>query len=95
MGGIAHCAGFMGQIGGWNRNEPFEAGILSVWKDLHSYQSFMQHQHDEISGKRPRKHYTNISVVYSRKYSIGTNITDFFCKGKLLRVADSSVENGK
>ncbi|MGE8021979.1 DUF4937 domain-containing protein [Peribacillus frigoritolerans] len=47
-GQIRHCDGFIGQIGRWNRNEPCEAGILSVWKDLHCHQRFMQHQHDEI-----------------------------------------------
>ncbi|WP_252278807.1 DUF4937 domain-containing protein [Peribacillus frigoritolerans] len=46
--GGGHCAGLIGQIGGWNRYELFEAGVLSVWKDLHAYQSFTQHQHDEI-----------------------------------------------
>lgn len=44
-GQMRHCDGFIGQIGRWNRNEPCEAGILSVWKDLHCYQRFMLHQH--------------------------------------------------
>ncbi|CAH0150092.1 hypothetical protein SRABI84_00677 [Peribacillus simplex] len=95
---LRHSAGFIGQIGGWNRTEPFEAGILSVWKDLHSYQSFMQHQHDEIFGKSDQgSTYTNISVdIFERIFNIGTkDITDFFGKGKLLRVADCSVENDK
>ncbi|WP_214746160.1 YdbC family protein [Bacillus sp. ISL-34] len=95
---LRHCAGFMGQIGGWNRNEPFEAGILSVWKDLHAYQSFMQNQHDEIFGKSDqRSAYTKISVdIYEKIFNIGTtDIMDFFGKGKLLRVAECSVENDK
>ncbi|MBO0998802.1 YdbC family protein [Bacillus sp. SD075] len=97
-GELRHSAGFMGQIGGWNRTEPFEAGILSIWKDLHSYQSFMQHQHDEIFGKSDhRSTYTNISVnIYEKIFHIGTkDITELFGKGKLLRVADCSVENEK
>lgn len=97
-GELRHCAGFMGQIGGWNRNEPFEAGILSIWKDLQSYQSFMQHQHDEIFGKSGQgSTYTNISVdIYEKIFNLGTtDMTAFFCKGKLLRVADCSVENDK
>ncbi|WHY56184.1 YdbC family protein [Peribacillus simplex] len=97
-GELRHCAGFMGQIGGWNANEPYEAGILSVWKDLHSYQSFMQHQHDEIFAKSDQgSTYTNISVdIYGKIFNIGTtDIKDFFGKGKLLRVADCSVENDK
>jgi Domain of unknown function (DUF4937 len=62
-GELRHCAGFMGQIGGWNRNEPYEAGILSVWQDLHCYESFMQHQHAEIFGKSDQgSPYTTISV---------------------------------
>ncbi|MGE7907313.1 YdbC family protein [Peribacillus sp. NPDC094092] len=62
-GELRHCAGFMGQIGGWNRNEPYKAGILSVWKDSQSYRSFMQQLHDEIFGKSDQgSTYTNISV---------------------------------
>ncbi|SIR84250.1 protein of unknown function [Peribacillus simplex] len=80
---LRHCAGFMGQIGGWNRNEPYEAGILSVWKDLHSYQSFMQHQHDEIFGKSDQgSTYTNISVdIYGKIFNIGTKtLRNFFAR---------------
>ncbi|MDQ0881963.1 hypothetical protein QFZ73_002974 [Peribacillus sp. V2I11] len=97
-GELRNSAGFMGQIGGWNRTDPFEAGILSVWKDFHSYQSYMQHQHDEIFGKSDQgSTYTNISVdIYEKIFHIGTkDITDFFGKGKVLRVADCSVENDK
>lgn len=46
----------------WNRNEPCEAGILSVWNDLHCYQRFMEHQHDEIFREIDQgSTYTNIS----------------------------------
>lgn len=95
---LRHFAGFIGQIGGWNRYEPFEAGILSVWKNLHVYQSFMQHQHDAIFGKSDQgSTYTNISVdIFESIFNIGTtDITAFFGKGKLLRVADCSVEKDK
>ncbi|WP_350301204.1 YdbC family protein [Peribacillus frigoritolerans] len=97
-GELRKCAGFMGQIGGWNRYEPFEAGVLSVWKDLHAYQSFMQHPHDEIFAKSDQgSTYTNISVdIFESIFNIGTtDITAFFCKGKLLRVADCFVEEDK
>lgn len=97
-GELRKCAGFMGQIGGWNRYEPFEAGVLSVWKDLHAYQSFMQHQHDEIFAKSDQgSTYTNISVdIFESIFNIGTtDITAFFGKGILLRVADCSVEEDK
>lgn len=95
-GQLRHCAGFICQIGGWNRNEPCEAGILSVWKDLHCYQRFMEHQHDEIFAKSDQgSTYTNISVdIFESISNIGTtDITDY--RGKLLRVAESSVENVK
>ncbi|WP_170971575.1 YdbC family protein [Peribacillus simplex] len=95
---LRHCAGFMGQIGGWNRYEPFEAGVLSFWKDLHAYQSFMQHQHDEMLAKSTQvSTYTNISVdIFEKISNIGTtDITDFFDKVKLLRVAECSVEKVK
>ncbi|WP_458354121.1 YdbC family protein [Peribacillus frigoritolerans] len=97
-GELRHCAGFMCQIGGWNRNEPNQAGILSVWKDLHCYESFMQHQHAEIFGKSDQgSTYKNISVdIFESISNIGTtDITDFVDKVKLIRVAEYSVGNVK
>ncbi|MFJ7471402.1 DUF4937 domain-containing protein [Peribacillus frigoritolerans] len=95
---MRHCAGFMSQIGGWNRNEPNQAGILSVWKDLHCYESFIQHQHAEIFGKSDQgSTYKNISVdIFESISNIGTtDITDVVDKVKLLRVAEYSVGNVK
>ncbi len=82
----------------WNRNEPCEAGILTVWKDLHCHQRFMQHRHDEIFRKIDQgSTYTNISVdIFESISNMGrTDITDFVDKGKLLGVAECSVENVK
>lgn len=39
--------GFLGQIGGWTRDTPPYACMLSLWQDEASYWDFMQHQ-DEI-----------------------------------------------
>ncbi|MFJ7310463.1 DUF4937 domain-containing protein [Peribacillus frigoritolerans] len=86
------------QIGGWNRNEPCEAGILSVWKNLHCYQRFMQNQHDGIFAKSDQgSTCANIFVdIFESISNKGTtDITDFVDKGKLLRVAECSVENVK
>lgn len=82
----------------WNRNEPCEAGILSVWNDLHCHQRFMEHQHDEIFAKSDQgSTYTNISVdIFESISNMGTmDMTDFVDKGKLLRVAECSVEKVK
>ena len=92
-GQLRHCAGFIGQIG-----EPCEAGILSVWKNLHCYQRFMQHQHDEIFAKSEQgSTYTNICVdIFEGISNIGTtDSTAFLNKGLLLRVADCSVKKDK
>jgi len=53
----------------WNRNEPCEAGILSVF---HCHQRFMQRQHGEIFAKSDQgSTYTNISVdIFERAYPI-------------------------
>jgi hypothetical protein len=36
-GNLKDVDGFLGQIGGWDVNDPFEAGILSFWKDSNSF----------------------------------------------------------
>jgi Domain of unknown function (DUF4937 len=40
--------GFLGQIGGWNTNDKNMAHIISLWKDINSYQYFINNVHDEI-----------------------------------------------
>ncbi|MGK5506750.1 YdbC family protein [Brevibacillus formosus] len=40
--------GFLGQIGGWNQDQPLEACILAFWENIHHYQSFMEKEHDPI-----------------------------------------------
>ncbi|MCK2020240.1 hypothetical protein [Peribacillus frigoritolerans] len=60
--------------------------------------TFMQHRHDEIFRKIDQgSTYTNISVdIFESISNMGrTDITDFVDKGKLLGVAECSVENVK
>lgn len=59
---------------------------------------FMEHQHEEIFRKIDQgSTYTNISVdIFESISNMGrTDITDFVDKGKLLRVAECSVEKVK
>ncbi|KON70938.1 hypothetical protein AKG34_20615 [Peribacillus butanolivorans] len=97
-GELKQVDGFIGQIGGWDKNNPFEAGIISFWRDDRSYQAFMEQQHDEIFEKsNQRNTYSNISVhIYEKMFNISTtDMTDFLSKGSLLRVADCFVETNK
>lgn len=45
---IKESEGFLCQIGGWNKNNPNEAVILSFWKDKTSLDTFMHKMHDDI-----------------------------------------------
>lgn len=43
--------GFIAQTGGWNEKDPLNACIMGMWRDLDSYQTFMNEYHDEIFQK--------------------------------------------
>jgi hypothetical protein len=40
--------GFVGQIGGWDTKDKQIAHLISLWKDVESYQYFMHNVHDKI-----------------------------------------------
>ncbi|MFI8492440.1 YdbC family protein [Peribacillus butanolivorans] len=97
-GDLKQLDGFIGQIGGWDKNNPFEAGIISFWRDDRSYQAFMEQQHDGIFEKsNQRNTYSNISVqIFEKMFNTSkTDMTDFLSKGSLHRVADCFVETNK
>ncbi|WP_057915788.1 DUF4937 domain-containing protein [Peribacillus muralis] len=86
--------GFLGQIGGWNKNKTYEANIISFWKDRYVYQHFMEQQHDEIfESSNQRNTYKKISVkIYDKMFDINsTDITEISGDGNLLRIADCCV----
>lgn len=90
--------GFLGQIGGWDQQNPNEAGILAFWKDQHAYDSFMKYSHDEIYEKSGQiGTYKSISInFYERIFTINSkDITHFLKEGDLLRVADCLVYTNK
>ncbi|WP_459503167.1 YdbC family protein [Bacillus sp. C1] len=43
--GLQNLEGFHGQFGGWNEEE---ACVFSAWKDMNTYQQFMNKMHDPI-----------------------------------------------
>lgn len=45
---LSEAEGFLGQWGGWNRKQPLEAAILSLWQTPNHYSSFMGQLHDKI-----------------------------------------------
>jgi len=47
-GKLASAPGFLGQVGGWDTRTGDGACIISIWRDLPSYESFMGCLHDEI-----------------------------------------------
>lgn len=92
---LKNSEGFLGQIGGWDKNNPCEAGILSFWKDYHSYKKFMKYHHDDIFENSNQKHtYQNISVkIYEKLFDISsTDFTRLLREGNLLRIADCYVD---
>jgi heme-degrading monooxygenase HmoA len=93
---LRNAEGFLGQLGGWDQNNPCEAGILSIWKDSTSYRHFMKTIHDGIvDNSEQRSTYTKISVeLYEGIYNISLkhSVSDVISEGNILRVADCMVK---
>ncbi|MGE7604097.1 YdbC family protein [Peribacillus sp. NPDC097675] len=92
---LKNSEGFLGQIGGWDKNKPFEAGILSFWKDYHSYEKFMKYHHDGIFENSNQKNtYHTISVkIFEKLFDIGSiDFTRLLREGNLLRIAECYVD---
>ncbi|GGE63348.1 YdbC family protein [Priestia taiwanensis] len=95
---LESAEGFLGQVGGWNKKQPCEAGIISFWKDDISYWQFMERIHDEIVDmNKQRNTYTHISVeLYDGQRQIGKEhpFVDVLTEGCILRAGDCTVKRG-
>jgi heme-degrading monooxygenase HmoA len=92
--------GFIGQIGGWDLKNNSDACVLGIWKDLKSYQHFMDHEHDQIFYKNEQKRtYESISVTLFESlfdiYGLYNEIYKSLVKGQILRVADTIVHDNR
>jgi heme-degrading monooxygenase HmoA len=90
---LKEVQGFLGQIGGWNLKQPFEACILSFWQDHVSYQNFMSRIHDQIfyqSNQEQTYHSITIALCERILDIPGTNghILTSLGKGSVLRISD-------
>lgn len=94
--GLAAADGFLGQIGGWNQNEPTQACILAVWRDQSAYEQFMHRLHDEIVDQsNQQRTYTEIQVTMAQVMlpmpGAATDLDAALAAGTVLRVADCHV----
>ncbi|WP_064093541.1 YdbC family protein [Rossellomorea aquimaris] len=83
--------GFIGQIGGWNKENPLEACIISMWKNSICYENFMRNVHDDIFKKsNQEKTYNKISVSLFNGSSMykESGFTNTMCNGDTLKVAE-------
>jgi heme-degrading monooxygenase HmoA len=86
-------AGFLGQVGGWNPNNPSEACVLAFWNNLASYQSFMKNEHDAIFEKSGQQHtYESIRVkmyeTIQNAPSLSERVVYIVEKSKILHVTE-------
>ena len=61
------CEGFLGQLGGWDIVTG-KATILGLWKDLSSFQHFMNLRHDRIArANRQKRTYLHCATTLSNQ----------------------------
>jgi heme-degrading monooxygenase HmoA len=85
--------GFLGQVGGWNRDNPSEACILAFWNDTASYQFFMKSKHDIIFEKSGQQHTYESSQVKmyettQNALSVSEPVVYIVEKSKILHVTE-------
>lgn len=63
-GAVAHCAGLVGQCGGWSREERARAVIFAYWNNRDFYDAFMKAEHDAVA-VRQRGAYESAAIALS------------------------------
>lgn len=97
---IATADGFIGQIGGWDHQQPEQACILGLWCDLSSYQTFMDQIHDSVTDANAQGGtYSAIHVgLFDKVLDIkgeAATLSDVLIEGAVLRVADCTVKQSR
>lgn len=91
---LKEAEGFLGQWGGWNLDQPFEARILSLWQTPAHYEWFMNQLHDEIlQQNRQNATYESIHVDHAEN-AISFGDASAFARSNpdpLLKVSDWEV----
>ncbi|MBY6035973.1 YdbC family protein [Fictibacillus nanhaiensis] len=86
---LSNIDGFLGQVGGWDIDRPSKAGIISFWRDLPSYQFFMDFKHDRIFNENNQKNtYDSISVeIFEKKFNCNeNNVIQMLKYTKMMRI---------
>ncbi len=92
--------GFLGQFGGWSKNDKLKACIYSFWASEQHYNSFMKEVHDTIfinSGQG--KTYSSINVkLFIEKIAFSSNkfiINQLLSEAEFIRIATVQVKEEK
>ncbi|MFC4078268.1 YdbC family protein [Salinithrix halophila] len=96
---LRYIEGFLGQVGGWNVNRPWEACVMGFWKDSQSFQRFMIDFHDRIfEGSAQAETYDSIRIALSLKVEEmkgeEKNLYTALRQGEFLRVSDMATRVG-
>ena len=97
---IESSQGFLAQAGGWDRNEPACACILSAWRDEDSYAAFMGGLHDEVAAESGQAGtYDSIRTRLCEPLlsmpGVYDDLFDCLVAGGGLRVAECRVREGR
>ena len=98
-GDLRYVPGFLGQLGGWNVQDPSEACILAFWENEEMYKEFMEKHHDPIYEKtNQRGTFDGIKVTACRSIADIPGLYDHMLlslpEASLLRVTDQTLFTG-
>lgn len=95
----ANVPGFLGRLGGWNLENPIEASTFTFWKDIESYQSFLQTRKEDQQMDQKSQWSILDTQIYQKQGDIsGLTPHPTFASiaecGHLLKVGDCRVRPG-
>ncbi len=96
---LSGAPGFLGQVGGWDREKPGAACVLGLWSGRAGYEHFMADLHDRVflrGGQAGTYASIDVTLLEDRLPMVGSAgaLAEALSSARFLRVADCLVRAG-
>lgn len=93
-GRLRGLPGFLGQGGGWSRQEPGTAHIFGCWAGRPHYEAFMAEQHDRIADAQAGSYRAIVVRLFDHRLDIGARLPAGFTGASPARLAHCAARTG-
>lgn len=89
---LSGLPGFLGQCGGWSRDEPAVAHVFAWWNSRRDHQAFLTAAHDRLAAGQADTYDTIEVRLLEHRLDIGPGLPTAFSAGSVLRLAHCQVK---